>query len=138
MVSLPNAMPDEFFGTGRYPATRAWLSRYDKVIAKSKETAPQVRELEGPEAVENVLASSFRDEDLRVDSDPLALKKDEVVNMWPIDTGFDRKETGKLVHLTADEVAISTKSEHGGKEVRIHYPRWNYSIASAGKVTNGA
>jgi hypothetical protein len=137
MVSLPNAMPDEFFGTKRYPETRAWLSRYDDAIAKAKREAPQVSELEGPAAVERVLTSSFRDEDLRVDSDPLALKKDEVVSMWPIDTGYDRKDTGKLIKLTADEVVVATKSEQGRKEIRIHYPRWNYTIASAGKATNG-
>jgi hypothetical protein len=137
MISLPNAMPDEFFGTKRYPATRAWLSRYDNAIAKAKMESPQVNELEGPAAVDRILVSSFKDEDLRVDNDPLGLKRDEVVSMWPIDTGYDRKDTGRLVKLTADEVAIATKSERGGKEVRIHYPRWNYTVASAGKMTNG-
>jgi hypothetical protein len=138
MISLPNAMPDEFFGTKRYPATRAWLSRYDDAIAKAKKEAPQVGELEGSAAVERILASPFKDEDLRVDSDPMALKKNEVVIMWPIDTGYDRKDTGKLMKLTADEVAVATKSEQGGKEVRTHYPRWNYTVTSADKATNGA
>lgn len=136
MVSLPNAMPDEFFGAKRYPATRAWLSRYDDAIAKAKKEAPQGGELEGPAAVDRILASPFKDEDLQVDSDPLGLKKDEVVSMWPIDTGYGRKDTGKLVKLTANEVAVATKSEQGGKEVRVHYPRWNYAVASAGKMTN--
>jgi len=138
MVSLPNAMPDEFFGTRCYPATRAWLSRYDDAVAKAKEAAPQVSELKGPAAVEKVLSSSFQDEDLRVESDPLALKKGEVVNMWPIDTGYNRKDSGKLVKLTANEAVVATKTQQGGKEVRIHYPRWNYTIASAGKGTSGA
>jgi hypothetical protein len=138
IVSLPNAMPDEFFGTERYPATRAWLSRYDDAIAKAKKEAPPVSELEGPAAVERILASSFKDEDLRVDSDPLGLKKNEVVSMWPIDTGYDRKDAGKLIKFTANEVAVATKVEQGGKEVRIHYPRWNYTVASAGEMTNGA
>ena len=137
MVSLPNAMPDGFFGTKRYPTTRAWLSRYDDAIAKAKKEAPQVTALEGAAAVERILASPFKDEGLRVDSNPLGLKQDEVVSMWPIDTGYDRKDTGRLVKLNADEVAIATKSEQGGKEVRIHYPRWNYAVASAGKMTNG-
>jgi len=136
MVSLPNAMPDEFFGAKRYPATRAWLSRYDDAIAKAKKEAPQGGELEGPAAVDRILASPFKDEDLQVDSDPLGLKKDEVVSMWPIDTGYGRKDTGKLVKLTANEVAVATKSEQGVKEVRVHYPRWNYAVASAGKMTN--
>jgi hypothetical protein len=137
MISLPNAMPDEFFGAKRYPATRAWLSRYDDAIAKAKKEAPQVSELEGPAAVESIPASSFKDEDLRVGGDPLGLKKDEVVSMWPIDTGYDSKDTGRLVKLTADEVAIATQSEQGGKEVRIHFPRWNYTVASGGKMKNG-
>ena len=38
--------------------------------------------------------------------------------------------------LTANEVAVATKSEQGVKEVRVHYPRWNYAVASAGKITN--
>jgi len=137
MVNLPNAMPDEFFGTGRYPATRAWLSRYDEAIGKAKYSAPQIGELEGPAAVEKVLSSPFQDEDLGVSSDPLALKKGEVVSTWPIHTGYNHKDSGKLVKLTSNEVVIATMSQQGGKEVRIHHPRWNYTIASTGEKATG-
>lgn len=138
MLSLPNAMPEEFFGTKRHPKTRAWISRYEDAIAKAKKAAPQPEELEGESAVEKVLGSALQHDDLQVENDPLGLKQGDIVEMWPIDTGYGRKDTGRLVKLTRNEVAVATKSEKHGKEIRIHYPRWNYTIAAASGVPNGA
>lgn len=53
--------------------------------------------------------------------------------MYPIDTGFESKDQGKLIGLTAHESVVSAKSKEGGTEIRIHYPRWNFAITPAGK-----
>ena len=51
--------------------------------------------------------------------------------MYPVDTGYNYKDSGKLVGLGAHEAVVSTTSKEGGKEVRIHYPRWNFEIGKA-------
>ena len=53
--------------------------------------------------------------------------------MYPTDTGYNYKDSGKLVGLGANEAVVSTKSNQGGEEVRIHYPRWNFEIEKAGQ-----
>lgn len=138
MHSLPNAMPEDFFGTKRYPKTRAWITRYDAAIEKAKDAAPKPEEVDGPDAVDIVLASQAREEGLQVNDDPLRLKKGDHVEMWPIDTGYCRKDSGQLIKLTSIEVAIAADSERSGEQVQIHYPRWNYTIARAGSKANGA
>ena len=53
--------------------------------------------------------------------------------MYPVDTGYNSKDSGKLVGLGAHEAVVSAKSNEGGKEVRIHYPRWNFEIERVGR-----
>lgn len=140
MLSLPNAMPESFFSAERYPRTRAWLSRYENAINRAKQFATQPTELEGPAAIEKTLKSPLNTSadtagaKLTVVKDPSGLKQGQEIEMYPIDTGSTRRDRGRLVHLTSDEVAVSAKSEKGDTDVRIHYPRWNFSIAPASKA----
>lgn len=138
MLSLPNAMPDAFFGAKRYPKTRAWIDRFDAALAKAKESAPQPDKIDGADAVKQILGSGFvSDKELKVEEDPEGLKEGQEVEMYPIDTGYSRRDRGKLVLLNSHEVAVQAKSEQGGKDVRIHYPRWNFSVKAAGSAVNG-
>jgi hypothetical protein len=66
------------------------------------------------------------------ESDPTGLKEGQEVLMYPIDTGFESKDQGKLIGLTSREAVVSAKSKDG-TEVRIHHPRWNFEIAPVGK-----
>jgi len=140
MLSLPNAMPESFFSAERYPRTRAWLARYEKAVERAKQYAPQPTELEGPAAIEQALKSPLNTStdtagaELTVVQDPSGLKQGQEIEMYPIDTGSNRRDRGRLVHLTSAEVAISAKSEKGDTDVRIHYPRWNFSIGPAGEA----
>jgi len=137
MLSLPNAMPESFFSAERYPRSRAWLSRYDNAIQRAKDHSPRPKDLEGTAAVEKVLNSPINTSadtagaKLTVEEDPSGLKQGEEVEIFPIDTGFSRRDKGRLVHFTSAEIAVSAKAEQGDKEVRIHFPRWNFSISPA-------
>jgi len=133
LLQLPGAFPEEFFGAMRYPKTMAWRDRYNAAIAKAKEAMPKPKELEGPGAVKKILESGFGEDDLKVEADPTNLQQGQEVEMYPIDTGSNRRDTGKLIGLSTSEAVISTTSQQGGKEMRIHYPRWNFAIAPARK-----
>jgi len=69
------------------------------------------------------------------ENDPIGLKKGTEVEVWPIDTGVRHRDHGRLVGLTRDEVVLSVRSEADGKEVRVHFPRTNFSIQA---VNDGA
>ena len=80
-----------------------------------------------------ILDSSFRetDKELKVEADPEGFKQGEHVEMWPVDTGYSRKDGGELVKLDVREAVVRTRSrgeQQGAKEVRIHYQRWNFEI----------
>ena len=59
--------------------------------------------------------------------DRSGLKKGAMVEVWPTDSGFSRKDRGRLVGLNTREVVIEGKTEDG-KEVRIHAPRHGFRI----------
>lgn len=132
---LLDAYDKSFFNDKIYPLTFAWRERYVAAIEAAKKSAPQPTELAGPDAVSKVLGSSFQDSDsaLKVEADPEGLKRGDEVEMWPLDTGFNAKDAGRLVKLDTNEAVVQAKSEQGGTEVRIHYPRWNFGIQRAGE-----
>ena len=75
----------------------------------------------------HVIQADFDEDEGEVDaSDPLGLKKGQDVESWPIDSGFKHHDRGRLVSLTSKEVVLASQSKIGGKEIRIHHPRWNY------------
>lgn len=132
LFQLPNAYDERFFNKTSYPKTFAWRERYSAAVASAKESAPTPPELEGKDAISRILSSSLT-ADVKVEADPLDLEQDQEVEMYPVDTGYDRKDSGKLVGLNAHEAVVSTQSKEGGKEMRIHYPRWNFEIAAVKK-----
>ncbi|KAK5107483.1 hypothetical protein LTR62_001101 [Meristemomyces frigidus] len=133
LFQLPGAFPEEFFSKQQFPKTHAWRDRYNAAIAEAKEDAPKPDELEGKDAVKQILSADFVDRDIRVEADPSGLKEGQEVDMFPNDTGYTRKDSGRLIKLTASEAVVSTKSKQDGQEMRIHYPRWNFTIVPKSK-----
>ena len=125
---LLDSYDKEFFNDQKYPKVFAWIDRYRKAIEKAKEDASTPPELEGKAAIQKILKSGFNEENLRVEPDPIGLKEGEMVDMHPIDTGYNSRDSGKLVVLNSNEAAVSTKSQQDGVEIHIHYPRWNFNI----------
>ena len=114
-----DAYDNAFFDKSTYPKTFAWRDRYSAAIAKAKEDAPTPTELEGKDAIPTILQSGFNESGLKVVDDPVGMKQDEEVEMWPVDTGYNSKDSGKLVGLNAHEAVVSTKAkEDSSKEIR--------------------
>ena len=76
---------------------------------------------------------------MKFEDDPSGLKLGDAVEVYPIDTGYSRRDRGKLVGLSSTEAVISTSSQQDGKEIRVHLPRWNFSIGktSGDQLQNG-
>jgi len=80
--------------------------------------------------MKQISASGFAEAEGEVDSnDPTGLKKGQVVEVWPTDTGFNHKDKGSLVALSGSEIVIESKTQDG-KVVRVHTPRHGFRLRS--------
>ena len=132
LFELEGAMPDSLFSEKIFPKTIAWRNRYRSAVASATNSAPKPTLLQASEAIEHIETARFGEQEGAVDKrDPLSMHKGAQVGVWPIDTGFRNREVGKLVTLTEQEVALSTKTKNG-VDVRIHCPRWNFRIREEG------
>ncbi|OAG35666.1 hypothetical protein AYO21_10137 [Fonsecaea monophora] len=130
---LKGALPRELISDKKYPKVFAWIARFNDALKVAKAQAPKPASLKGDAAAERILNASFVDKDLGVDpADPLGLPQGTEVEVFPIDSGTQHHDRGRLVGLTEDEVVLSTQAK--GKEVRLHFPRTGFRIKA---VTGG-
>lgn len=133
MRNLPDGLPEEYFGKKSYPKTGAWLDRYEEAVQGAKENVKSSTViLSSEQALSRIFASgSFIDQDGEVQDDPIGVKRGQRVKVAPIDTGFNHVDVGRLISLNTKEVVIEKASERDGKPVRLHFPRWNFSVVAA-------
>lgn len=105
-------------------------TRYRTAITHAKAQMPnQPSTLESADGINRILNSSFEEKNLTCEDDDLSgLKAGEEIKMAPVDTGYTSSDVGKLIGLTGREAVISSLTQQGGKEIHIHYPRWNFSF----------
>jgi len=128
LKGLKGSLPPEYISAKQFPRTFAWIERFNDVVMGAMKENGKAKAVTGPEADEKIGSEGFAEEEANVDeSDPTGLKKGEMVEVWPIDSGFSRKDRGKLVGLSTREVVIEGRMEGGG-EVRIHCPRHGFRV----------
>ena len=121
------SIPPTLVSREKYPKVYAWIDRFDKAIKTAERSMPKPTTLKGADAVSYVAQAEFSEPEGEVDgNDPLGLKKGQDVESWPVDSGLKHHDRGRLVSLTAKEVVLAAQSKIGGKEIRIHHPRWNF------------
>ena len=129
LLEINGALPPSLVSKEIFPKVYAWVDRFSKAVSTAMSSAPKSTTLEGAEAVRYVTQANFSEPEGDVDAnDPLGLKKGQDIESWPIDSGFKNHDRGRLVSLTSKEVVLASQSKFGGKEVRIHHPRWNFRI----------
>jgi hypothetical protein len=97
------------------------------VLAAMKKNGA-AQKISGAEAVKEVGTGKWAEEEASVDEmDPSGLRKGEIVELWPTDSGFSRKDRGHLMGLSTREVVIEGRTEEG-REVRIHAPRHGFGV----------
>ncbi|MCJ1340007.1 hypothetical protein MMC09_005301 [Bachmanniomyces sp. S44760] len=133
IMEMKGALPQSLFSSGKYPKVFSWVDRFSKAVSSAKSSVSKPTTLKGLEAVQQITQAEFGAEEGHVDqNDPLQLKKGQVVESWPLDSGFRHRDRGRLVALTAKEVVIAAQTRVGSKEVRIHHPRTNFRIQAVG------
>ncbi|KAK0635602.1 hypothetical protein B0T17DRAFT_612444 [Bombardia bombarda] len=131
---LPGALPADQVSAKQFPLVFAWIARFQATVsaaAKSRGEKPKV--VTGEEAHATITQSAFHEAGGGgVDaSEPIVqshgLRKGQVVELWPTDSGSSHKDVGKLVSLGSGEVVIET-----GAGVRLHAPRHGFRFHAAG------
>ncbi|THV44818.1 hypothetical protein BGAL_0573g00040 [Botrytis galanthina] len=132
LTTLPGALPAPYISVQQFPKTFAWIARFDQATRLAAKTLPKPKVLSGAEVLEQVSASDFVEKDEGVDSlDPTGLLKGQEVEVWPIDTGMNRRDRGFLVGLSTKEIVIESQTREGVK-VKIHTPRHGFRIRGVG------
>ena len=120
LLEIDGALPPSLISKENFPKVYAWIDRFSKAVSTATSSAPKPTTLKGAEAVRYVTQASFSEPEGDVDAnDPSGLKKGQDIESWPIDSGFKHHDRGILV-------VLASQSKIGGKEVRIHHPRWNF------------
>lgn len=128
LKGLKGALPPEYISAQQFPKTFAWIERFDSLALGAMKKNGAATKISGAEAVKVVGNGEWAEEEGSVDeSDPIGLKKGDTVEVWPTDSGFSRKDRGRLVALSTREVVIEGKTKDG-REVRIHAPRHGFRI----------
>lgn len=128
LKGLKGALPQEYIGSEKFPMTFAWIERFDGVVLAAMKKNGAATKLSGADAVKAIGNGKWAQEEASVDEkDPSGLRKGEMVELWPIDSGFSRKDRGTLVGLSTREVVVEGWTEEG-REVRIHTPRHGFRV----------
>jgi len=134
LLDLRTAVPESIISARTFPKVFAWIARFNAALDKAKRSQPRAVRVKGQEVAEYMKTARFAEAVGEVDAnDPLGLLAGDVVDLFPIDSGFNNKDRGKLLSLTPSEVVIS-KTMKSGEEIRVHAQRWGFRIQ---KVTNG-
>ncbi|KAI9812281.1 MAG: hypothetical protein M1827_004730 [Pycnora praestabilis] len=136
MTGIPGALPPDLISEKQFPKVYGWFGRFKSTINSAKSTAPKPKTLKGAEAVKQIVAAEFTEPEGQVDEGhPLGLEKGQNIEVWPTDSGFTRRDQGRLCHLTAEEVVLETQSKIGERVIRLHTPLHGFRVA---KATGGA
>jgi hypothetical protein len=131
---LPGALPPDQISGKQFPKVFAWIDRFDKATQVAAKDAGKPKTLKGPEAEKRISNDEFAESEGEVDADdPSGVKKGDVIEVWPIDSGFSRKDLGKLIALSTHEIVIESKTE-SGQTVRVHTPRHGFRFRKVGGV----
>lgn len=125
------SLPEQYFSDKIYPKTYAWVQRWRSVLKAAKGKALKPVTIKGADAIKHICGASVTS-DLTVDeTDPFGLEEGTNVQVWPIESGFNHKDQGRLIGLTKDEVVIAVPTKVGEQEVYLHMPRWGFRIVKA-------
>ncbi|TGO36249.1 hypothetical protein BHYA_0131g00270 [Botrytis hyacinthi] len=132
LTTLPGALPAPYISAQQFPKTYAWIARFEQAVRVAAKKLPTPTVLSGAEVLEQVSASDFVEGGACVDSlDPTGLQRGQEVEVWPIDTGMSRRDSGVLVGLSTKEIVIESRTTEGVM-VRIHTPRHGFRIRGVG------
>ncbi|KAI9685356.1 MAG: hypothetical protein M1822_004487 [Bathelium mastoideum] len=129
---MQGGTPEEFISAKRFPKTFAWIDRFLAAVGDAQSRAPETTKLSGEEAVSKILGAAETVFEGYVDADdPLGLRVNDTARVKATDYASTHSDSGKLLRLTVDQVCILND-----KNLRLHFPRWNFSIQKVKEVSD--
>jgi hypothetical protein len=112
-----------------FPKVFAWVARFEKAVKDAQAKIPKVVNIKGPEIEKAWETAGWGEESsMQVDErDPMKLRADEEVELFPADSGMNHKDKGRLIGLTPEEVVIEKRTP-AGQAIRIHAPRRGFRV----------
>ncbi len=112
-----------------FPKVFAWIDRLREAYEAATEKNGKAEVISDRDAIDKILASDYFETEGHVDKlDPLQLTKGQMVDISPVDSGFSHHDKGELLSLGLKEVVIKKAVPNGQGQIRVHFPRINFSI----------
>ena len=112
-----------------FPKVFAWIERLRKAYDAALEKNGKAEVISDRIALDRIFASGYIEPEGDVDKpDPLQLKKGQMVDISPVDSGSSHHDKGELLSLGLKEVVIQKDVPNGKGQIRVHFPRINFSI----------
>lgn len=134
---VPGALPTEIFSDSTYPKTMAWIKRFKQAVNEGQKSLGRAEKVSGEDALKLTTTSPWNESPGPVDQRDSVivaegLNAGDLVTVWPTDSGFSHKDTGRLVSLTSTEVVIETNAKDAaGTALRVHAPRHGFRVTKA-------
>ncbi|KIY73763.1 hypothetical protein CYLTODRAFT_193631 [Cylindrobasidium torrendii FP15055 ss-10] len=130
-MQFPSAK--DLINSDSFPRTFKWMQRLNNAFDDLRKTV-KTPKISGEDAAKTIASSSREDEAVvgfdTTEANRLGLKRGDIVDIAPQDTGRKNFTTGPLICLNREEYVIETKGT-SGDTFRIHLPRVGYSIRKA-------
>ena len=112
-----------------FPKVFAWIDRLRKAYDAANEKNGKAEVITDRDALDKIFSSDYFGPEGDVDQlDPLQLKKGQIVDISPADSGVTHHDKGELLSLGIREVVIKKEMPNGRGHIRVHFPRINFSI----------
>ncbi|KAJ5110784.1 hypothetical protein N7532_001319 [Penicillium argentinense] len=113
LFSAPGALPEDQVSARVFPKVYAWVERLDAAANAAGNALPKPQTLSGEQAAGIISQSAFEGGVYRVqENDEVvrsqALEEEQLVKVWPFDSGSAHKTAGRLIGLNDDEVIVET------------------------------
>jgi glutathione S-transferase len=126
---LPAFEEKDIVTPDQYPRAFAWVERFTRYIdgLRGKQGGPET--ISSQQGYDTIFQSDFFEPGGNIDPlDPLKLEMGQLVELWPIDSGFNHHDKGSLVAIGVREVVIKSEVPSGDGHLRLHFPRINFRI----------
>ena len=143
LTGLKGALDESVISPEKFPRVYAWVERFQRRVTEAKGRV-EVRSVDGREAkgiIDQAKAAggvfdAAAAAEVGIDeSDPVVrfygLKKGDVVEVWPTDSGSAHVDVGRLVGIGEREVVFETLGGEGegeGGGYKVHAPRKGFRV----------
>ena len=128
---MHDALEKDLISETLFPKVNAWVERFREAVEAATKKNGKAELMSDKDAIDTIVSSDYFVPEGQVDLDPLHLKKGQMVDISPVDSGSSHHDKGELISLSLKEVVIKKEVPNGRGQIRVHFPRINFSIKAA-------